>query len=209
MRPLAFLMIRASVATGAAPTPMSTLGVRCETGTTLYADPLRGGRLIGSERIYQFSSGASPAIAPQRSRSIAAGIVVNEDGGRWPRLSIDASRIQFNRQLALSNDLIPYILANEAKLASRVTRAPLSAADMAAGYSAGVITAIDGTDLTVGSAEVSAVDIGLDYRFLAGANEFTVTANATWTGRCRIRSNPIAPWQDLATVRWRGNASAS
>ncbi|UYY58034.1 TonB-dependent receptor [Sphingomonas sp. S2-65] len=209
IRPFSGVMIRGSVASGAAPTPISQVSVQRYASSAAYPDLLRGGRLTGSEGTFEYATGAAPGLKPLMSRSTSVGFVLNEEGGGLPRFSVDVSQILLWRRLGDSGGGIPFILANEGRMPARVARAPLTAADAAAGLRAGVITAIDGTNLATGRSEVAAIDVELDHRLRFGGDELGLTANATWTPRYRTRGTPLMPWQRVSTLSLRANAGVA
>jgi hypothetical protein len=218
--PSSNVMVRASVATGALPpTPQQmsqgsyTVGLP-NTYVTDYADPARGGNFVGSEKPAVLLSDGSPDLRPEKARTLAFGFVVNPDGGRGPRISLDYTHTEKRGEIA-SLGGSEYFLANEARYPGRIVRDPLSPADIAAGYSGGVITQIDATFMNVGKTTIDAVDLHVDQGFrLSRNNRLRLYGAVTWTPRLTRQETPDKPVRDYidtdeGPLRWRGNVGAS
>ncbi|TXC70552.1 TonB-dependent receptor [Sphingomonas ginsenosidivorax] len=162
------VMLRASTASGFLPPTITQIGLATRylgTSSEIVADPLRGGTRVGSEHSASLVSGGSTRLLSERARSHSAGIVLTPAVLPKLRLSVDYTRIQKRNEIvAFHPDEPDYFLLNEARFPGRVIRAPLTDADRAKGYAAGVVTAIDTTSFNVGRTTVEAVDVQLDYR---------------------------------------------
>jgi outer membrane receptor protein involved in Fe transport len=226
--PLRRLMLRASIATGELPPSLAGLeGVAFDArpslgpgGPAAYADPERGGRPVGSERSVRILYGGLASSPPERAFAIAAGAVLNPRGGRWPRLSIDFSRIRRSREPLVIRSLlgldlqralggVPGLLA--AGDDGRLQRAPLTPQDQALGFTAGPVTQADLRGLFLGRSLVEAVDAELDWTVAAGAaGAFKLYGSATWQPTLKRRLSDGEPWIDFAgdtdgPLAWRGH----
>jgi iron complex outermembrane receptor protein len=213
--PIAGLMMRASAASGFLPPVASQISSATvnytsdpdayagSTGRTVFlppayapTDPRRGGEALGMVGVYSLVSGGSPTLRPERAHSLSAGVVLTP----WDRLrlSIDYTRIDKRQEIvSFHNGDMTYFLRNETQYPGRVTRAPLSDADRAKGYSAGVVTLIDTTSSNIGRTFVEAVDIQGDYTIpTARLGEFRLHASATWQPHLRRRTTPESPVVD-------------
>ncbi len=183
--PLKHLMARASIATGTLPPPPQDLGPQWNLGSLYEAvfdgDPRRGGERPTTRAILW--AGGSPNVRPERARSVSFGLVLNPEGGERPRVSLDYTRIDKHGELK-SIGSWNSIVQDESLYPGRVKRAPLTAEDIAAGYTGGVITEIDASPFNVGRATIETVDLKIDYRRPVGSSALLRFYGATtWTGR--------------------------
>jgi outer membrane receptor protein involved in Fe transport len=214
--PREHLMVRTSISTGILPpTPQQLFSETrlVDFPFTLTADPRRGSREIGSEAPFELVEGGSARLRPERARSLSVGFVINPEGGRRTRLSLDFTHIDKRGEIAsLRSSLAADFLKNEALYPDRVVRAPLTPADAAAGFSGGVVTRIDTTTFNIGRTTIDAIDIGLDRDFrLSGGSAIRVYGSASWQPRLRRRTDPTSASIDYVgfvdgPLRWRGNA---
>ncbi|WP_165186010.1 TonB-dependent receptor [Caulobacter soli] len=210
------LLVRASVATGVLPpTPQQLLSSRSTYAFfgAAFADTARGGNFLGTEKPFALLVGGSPNLRPEKARTLAIGAVLNPDGGRWPRVSLDYTHIEKRGEISTAHGGdIDYFLAYENLYPSRVVRDPLSPADIAAGYSAGIITQIDATSLNIGKTISDAVDLHVDEAVRLGRDDrLRIYGSATWTPRLTRQSAPdMDRFGYVGTndgpLRWRGNA---
>lgn len=214
--PLDELLLRGSVATGAIPpTPQQMSSAVYTFGLPeTYADPRRGGAFVGAEKPVVLLGSGSPNLLPERARTLAIGFVVNPDGGRGPRISLDYTHTEKRGEI-ISSGGAGYILANETLYPDRIVRDPLSAADIAAGYTGGVITQIDATFMNAGRTTIDAVDLHVDQKFRLGQDDrLRLHGALTWTPRLTRRialDGPSLQYVDTddGPLRWRGNAGAT
>jgi iron complex outermembrane receptor protein len=137
--------------------------------------------------------------------------VFNPSGRGGPRLSIDASRVEIRGEIGASGYNPQQIINDEENYPNRVVREPLSAADAAAGYTAGRIVALYSGLANIGRTVAETVDFQLDWTLppvLAG--ETQVYGAATWQPTLRTRRRPGQAWLDRVGYRdgpleWRGN----
>ncbi len=211
--PVPELMFGASVATGQLPPNLSDLqaGVQTITGAGSVADPRRGGARLGSEGPYVLLSLGSHGVAAQRGRTMAFGVVVDLSRRRGPRVSVDYSRIVTHGEIAGFPLSIAQLVAAEASYPGRVSRAPLTAADVSAGYTGGRIVQVDTGAINAGSTIAEAVDIKLDWYLPAGrAGDFRVYGAGTWQPTFRTRTAPDRPMIERVgysdgLLAWRNN----
>ncbi|TPG52070.1 hypothetical protein [Sphingomonas glacialis] len=78
-----------------------------------------------------------------------------------------------------------YFVTNEALYPGRITRAPLSASDIVAGYTVGRITKVDASYLATGSTTLNALDFALQYDRRTSFGRLTAYAQATWEPKLR------------------------
>ncbi|MGK6325259.1 TonB-dependent receptor domain-containing protein [Sphingomonas sp. DT-51] len=210
--PLPWLSLRASVATGAAPTPFGLIGpvslLRFGPGER---DPKRPGRPTNTEAPVSLTTGAARGARPEHADSLALGAVLAPFDSRSPRISLDFIRIRRSRQIDYSSSG-EFVLAREGASNVRVARDPLSASDLSLGFTGGVVTAIDATNIATGRTEVDTIDADVEHDIDTPIGAFRILASGTWTTRFRRRASPLQPWYSKVgtpegPVRWRGNVS--
>ncbi|PSJ43331.1 TonB-dependent receptor [Allosphingosinicella deserti] len=216
--PLPYWMLRGSVSTGVLPPSVDQLTSRV---TTLfgYLDAKRGGSFIkfGVPVIV----GGSPSLRPERARTLSLGLVYTSPDNR-ARLSLDFTRLDKKNEVVLTstNGLryltglanVPFFLANEDRFPGRIQRLPLTAADAALGYTAGLITRIDTTALNIGRTRLDAWDLKAAYEIPDVAEgTLRLTGTAAWQPTYKRRFDTIGRWYDFAdaadgALKWRGRA---
>jgi len=226
--PLDGLMVRASVASGVLPPPLQSYGLfsylltadpsQASDAKPVYlmdlpaSDPKRGGTPLGAEGVFKLIWGGAADLEAERARSLSLGAVLTPSRIDGLRISIDYTRILKQREIVSDHaqDYL-YILQHEDQFPGRITRAPLTDADRAKGYSAGVVTAVDTTSFNIGRTQVEAVDFQADYRLpTRDLGEFGFHAAATWQLNLRRRANAESPWVNLVglsdgPLKWRAN----
>jgi outer membrane receptor protein involved in Fe transport len=172
-------------------------------------DALRGGAPIGIEQAFGVTVGGSRA--PERARSVSVGLVATPSVLPGLRASIDYTRIVKTGEPVLIHDgSVQYFLGHEDLYPSRVIRAPLTDADRAKGYTAGVITGINATSLSVGETISQAVDFQVDYLVGVGrTGDLRFSSSATWQPTLKRRTDLEAPVVNLVDaplgpLTWRG-----
>ncbi|TRW17213.1 TonB-dependent receptor [Glacieibacterium frigidum] len=212
-RPLPGVLVRGSIGTGSLP-PTSDQITRVEvTGGDFRGDPARGGRQLGSEGDVTFLYAGNPDLRSERARSLLIGTVLTPAGDTGPRLSIDYTRIVKRgeiQEFPLAD--VDALLAAEPLYASRITRAPLTDADRALGFTAGRITRLDFGLRNIGRTRIDAIDVAIDYPFeVANLGRFKAYLNATWEPHYRqqnVAGGPVVERVGFADgpLEWRGNA---
>jgi hypothetical protein len=137
-------------------------------------------------------------------------------GSSGPRVSVDFTRILKHSEIVpLPFGTTQLLLANESRYPNRVTRAPLTAADQALGFTGGPITNIDLTSINLGKTKLDSIDLAANQSIrIAGAGEFDAYVRATWEPTFRQRANEAAGWIERVGFRdgpleWRGNAGVN
>lgn len=227
--PLPWLMVRSSLSSGFVPPVAEQLGsttIHYTSDPAAYAaatgrkvllaassqpkDPRRGGQPLGQVGVYDLRSGGSIDLKPEHAQSFSAGLVLTPLSRL--RLSMDYTRIKKRQEIFnFHNGDMSYFIQNEGQFPDRVIRAPLTDADRAQGYAAGVITAIDATSFNIGRTFVEAVDLQGDYLIpTERLGDFRVRAAATWQPHLRRRTDPRSPALDYVDyadgpLSWRAN----
>lgn len=175
-------------------------------------DAMRGGAPIGGEQPFDFTVGGSPTA--ERARSVSVGMVATPRALPGLRFSIDYTRIvKTHEPVVIYGGSLQYFYDHEDLYPGRVTRAALTDADRAKGYTAGVVTGIDTTALSIGETISKAVDVQLDYRIdTRNAGELRFSSSATWQPLLTRHLDPYAETvnavgADLGPLAWRGTAS--
>ncbi len=183
--PLNGVMVRASYATGyLPPRPSQVATVQFWEGfpenPSDLVDPLRGD-LIGSKTDVINSTAGSPKVKPEKAVTLSAGVVVTPPWIEGLRVSVDYTHIAKSREISnLYNGDVEWVLDNPSLYASRVTRAPLTAEDIAEGYTVGSITAIDTTYYNLAHTMVDAVDLDVSYDRITRFGAFHVYGQGSW-----------------------------
>jgi iron complex outermembrane receptor protein len=174
-------------------------------------DAKRGGAPIGAEQAFSVTLGGSRA--PERARSFSVGMVATPSALPGLRVSVDYTRIARTDEPVLIQGGSPqYFFSHEDLYPGRVTRAALTDADRAKGYTAGVVTGIDSTSLSIGKTISKAVDFQLDYQIStqkAGDRRFS--SSATWQPTLKRRLDldngaVNAVGDGVGPLTWRGTA---
>jgi hypothetical protein len=127
------------------------------------------------------------------------------------RFSLDYSRLKTIGEITtFAQGDYQYFIDHEATYPGRVTRAPLSAADAALGYTGGKIIAIDASYLQIGQSLIQTLDFNLDYLRPTSIGAFHVYGQATLEDGFRRSGNPNMPDYDLVDhadgpLGWRAN----
>jgi outer membrane receptor protein involved in Fe transport len=222
------LMVRASAASGVLPPPLDRYGVSTyfltadpdalESELPVFLmdltppDPKRGGTQLGTEGTFELIYGGAADLKAERAESLSFGVVIMPPALERFRLSIDYTRIAKRREIVNDHaEDYTYILQHEDQLPGRVTRAPLTAADRAKGYAAGLVTAIDTTSFNIGRTWVEAVDFQVDYRVPTQTlGDFQFHAATTWQSKLTRRANADSMPSNVVgfsdgPLEWRGN----
>jgi hypothetical protein len=207
-------MLRASLATGELPPSLSDLQTNSFARnfvSSALVDPKRGGRPVGQEGSWVEFTAGSHDVRSAHAQTLTVGGVVNPSGQRGPRISLDYSRTR------LKGEIVPFylttaeLLAAEAEYPGRVIRAPLTAGDAAAGFTAGRVIAMDTSVINAGHSVVEAIDLQLDWRLPATAwGDFRLYGAATWQPTFRQYRGPGRPiFSKVGRIdgplEWRGN----
>jgi outer membrane receptor protein involved in Fe transport len=185
--PFRWLTLRGSYATGRTAPPLDDL-VESEQSDNFdfTSDPKRGNTPISSfSNLHDvlLKYGGSPELTTIRASTTSFGAVLTPFGEHGPRLSIDYSHIRRTRDVQFFSFDEDLILAHEDYWPQRVTRAPLTAADRALGYTGGVIIGIDTSASNSAGRDVKAVDAHLDWSFPLSLGRLHLYGDATYRFR--------------------------
>lgn len=203
------VVLRASVGTGFLPPTITQVAPNITNSTVPMTDPKRGSVSVSVPNV-TLTSGGNPDLVAEKSKSYSVGVVLTPRVLPGLRVSLDYTRIRKTDEIA--SITIPSAIDLEDLVPGRVTRAPLTAADAALGYTGGVITAVDITFLNLAKTDLAAWDLQFDYTWKhASAGEFNLYAVATWQPRLVRQTLPGTP--SINTVgfsdgplEWRTNA---
>lgn len=172
-------------------------------------DPKRGNisQPIGT---YNVLNGGNPDLESELSTSRNLGLIFTPRFVKGLSLTVDYWTIVKKNGIALIS--APTLVLQSDDFTHRITRDPLTPADAALGYTAGLITFIDQTRMNVARIETDGVDVQVNYDFDAGTlGRFHATANSTFTNKFSTQNVPGAVFINTAGVsgprRWRGRAA--
>lgn len=222
------VIIRASFATGFLPPSVNLIASNILDYTPflpfgVFVDPKRGGINgpgVGGEVDEDGAPfplveryGGTPQLRPEKSESFSTGVVLTPRFLPGLRLSVDYTRIRKTDEVGGVTE--QYILDHEDQFEGRITRLPLTPADEALGYTAGVVTQIDATLVNITKTDVDAYDIQLDYEL--PTRRFGLFHPYVVATRQPHYQNRILPDSDLidsvgflsGPLKWRGNLGLS
>ena len=177
--PLPWLLLRGSYATGQQPPTLQRVEnvVQVSDDLEFLQDPKRGNAYFDDMGTYTILAGDSPNLTTIHASTLALGVVINPRGVGGPRVSIDYSHIRRRGDyLTLDPDTV---LAHEDYWPQRVTRAPLTDADRAKGYTVGAVTMIDARATNGGRLDAEAIDGRLDWTVPAGSGTLHLYGSTT------------------------------
>ncbi len=209
--PTRWLMLRASYATGATPPPLASL---IETDVVSNFRPVndpkrgRGGLAPGPSFLYK--TGGSPDLGTVQASTASLGGILTPFGEEGPRLTLDYSRIRRTHDVFTPSD--QFVFDHEDAWPGRVTRAPLTDADRARGYTAGAVTMIDARPANAGGLKVDTVDARLEWRLPILGGRLRLYGDATYYLR-QVQTSPFRDEVELVDylgrpLARRGNAGA-
>lgn len=207
--PTSWLMLRGSYATGEQPPPSVALIEfdPFEIDIAYMPDARRGGTNIGEDRPYTVLFGGRTDLKTIRATTGFLGVVITPAGPDGPRLAFDFSRIRRTRDVfGLSTE---DVLAHEDAWPERVTRAPLTDADRARGFTAGAITEIDTRATNGASLSVDALDLHSSWPLQLLGGRLRFYADGTWY----LQKEEKSPFQSNLNyagyrggpLKWRAN----
>ncbi|WP_169804194.1 TonB-dependent receptor [Sphingomonas mali] len=209
-----------------------------ESGQTIVnvTDPRRGNEAIGtpflgSIRLIPAELGGNPDLAPQTSKSWSFGTIVTPHILPGLRLSLDWTRITQNNTYFLPSSILFSFAASVqpqfndflAAHPERFTRAALTDADRAKGYTVGAITNVDVSWANLSYARSDSLDFAASYDHGLFGGALHIDANATWQLTLESQQSPSQPLNNFlgvagasffafpgsGGVSWKGNATAS
>jgi iron complex outermembrane receptor protein len=207
--PLPDFTLRASAGTGFLAPARSQMnaGIPVPNFTPVVIDPKRGG-ISGSIVIPDYKVGGNPNLRPELSESISAGAIFTPRFVPGFRLSVDYTKIDKTDEIT---SLLPQLaFFYEDSLPGVITRAPLTPADQALGYTGGVVTAMDIRSVNFAQRKVEAVDLQADYTRKVELGEFHFYGVATWNRTFLARVAPgSVPVESVGfyngPLKWSGN----
>jgi len=203
------LAFRASIGTGFLPPNISQLVRSFNPSFTGFGlDPKRENVRTFWATPLALTQGGNPSLEPESSTSISAGVVIAPQWLHGVRLSADYTRIEKTDEIR--GLTLQQAIDFEDSLPGRVTRAPLTPADIAAGYTGGAITAMDISLSNVADTLVEAFDFQADFAPNVPRGRLNVYARATLQNHSRRRLTPgLAAVNSVGfsngELRWRGN----
>jgi outer membrane receptor protein involved in Fe transport len=156
-----------------------------------------------------FSGGGSESLLPEDSKSWSVGAILTPRFAPGLRISLDYTRIDKSNEIRTLT--AQQILNLEDALPGRITRAPLTPADVAAGYTAGAITAINTSSVNVAVAKLAAYDLQLDYTIKTDRRGtllfYIIGTHQPYLKRQTIPSLPFVDsvGYDGGVLEWRAN----
>jgi iron complex outermembrane receptor protein len=219
--PLPFLTLRASYATGYQPPDAGALALAgLDNNNAGFTDPRRNSESLAQEGNPSIDLDGATNLRPSRYQSLVIGAILHTQGTNPVRLSIDFNRLHASNQVfafpnlggIVDNFGPQYLLDNERLFSGRITRTPLTAADIAAGYSAGAVTHIDNSAASTAATQENSIDFDLRYALHTAVGEFRLATAFTWILGFRQRTAPDQPWYSaLGTIDgpspWKGNVA--
>ena len=209
VQPLPWLMLRGSFATGHQPPPLAALiTLTFDSTFTIARDPKRGDAFLFQEGIFPFLFGGNRNLSKVRANTLTLGAIFSPLRDKTLRLSLDYSRIHKTDDVAFFFDQ-QVILDHESDFPGRVTRAPLTDADRALGYTGGLITAFDATAMNGVSVNVDTLDARLDWNVPVLKGDLHLYGSATWQMR-NVQRGLFQPKVERVNFRegplkWRAN----
>jgi iron complex outermembrane recepter protein len=180
-------------------------------GTIRIPDPLRGNTVQSTP--FEFISGGVFEFRPEQSKSYSAGAIITPSLLPGFRFSADYSLTKKTNEITSINVL--ELLANADLYPGRVVRAPLSPADIAAGYRGGPLTLINQAQINLFRSRVASFDFKADYDFaIAQVGRFQVYAAATYQPEFERQLSATRPIVNASgfsngPLKWRGNGGIS
>lgn len=207
--PLPDFAFRASVGTGfLAPEANQLAATPAFTFTSFFVTDPKRGKVLTDVGPVTYSAGGNPALRPEQSKSVSAGMVFTPR--LWPafRFSVDYTKIHKTDEISFLSD--QQLFDFEDALPGVLVRAPLTPADQALGYTGGVVTRINADAVNFARREVEAVDFQADYTRKTALGEFHVYAVATLNRSFAGQVVPTAPKLNevgflSSPLKWRGN----
>lgn len=175
---------------------------------TTLIDPKRG-NVPASTGVMMVGVGGNPDLTPEYSKNLSAGVIFTPRFLPGFRLSVDYTQIRKRDEISSLN--LQDHLNLEDTVPGLVTRAPLTPADQALGYTGGSITAMAGfIGFNIAKREVAAFDIQMDYEKEIGSfGRLRPYATATYQPTTARQLVPSAPFANesgySSSLRWRGN----
>lgn len=156
----------------------------------------------------------NPDLQPEETNTTSFSTVIDIPSGPLKGLALEAGYFKFDQKNLITRDSATFTLNNELTLpAGRVVRKPLTPAEIAAGYTVGIIDYVS-TDWYNSNKQVyEGYDFGVSYTWKHNKlGQFRVGAEATYTAtfeRENVNSLGVTSQTDLdgtdGYALWRGN----
>ncbi|MDB6127948.1 MAG: TonB-dependent receptor [Verrucomicrobia bacterium] len=169
----------------------------------------------------------NPGLQPETADTYYAGVVIEVPKGPLKGLSFDIGYFRFEQKNLITRDGAAFTLTNELHLpAGRVVRKPLTPAEVAAGFTVGILDYVATDWFNANSGLNDGWDFGVAYAYkTASLGQFRLGLNATYTAnfeRTNLDSlgavtlldldgnDPNALWHGSGTLSWqKGNWASS
>ncbi len=205
------LLLRASYGTSFRPPTLFELNQPrvVLTGAQTVIDPRRNNEVYVIDTLIL---GGNAALDPEEAKAFSAGFVVTPRWLNGFRFSVDYWRIE--QDLRVQRFGPTDVLVNESVFPERVTRAPQTPQDVAAGRP-GRIVSLDATNINFGGVTTDGFDFDASYRIETGIGTFQPSLRATYVDSFLEARLPNLPAVERAGVanfngsipRWRATGS--
>ena len=192
-QPSSDLLLRGSWGTSYRAPSLFELYFASTVQTGQFFDPLRPAQLPGQPGeavIITLTAGGNPNLRAEEAETLTLGAVY---APVWaPGLTVSVDYFDIQQDLRVQAPDATTLIRNAALFPGRVTRAPQTPADIAAGLP-GRLLALDISRLNLGSVETSGIDGRISYRFATGIGTFSPSLAVTWVESYRIADFPGQP----------------
>lgn len=174
-------------------------------------DPKRG-NTSQPTGTYNVLNGGNPKLLAEGSTSRNIGLIFTPRFLKDFSLNVDYWKIA--KTDGITNISAPDLIARSDDFPGRVLRDPLTPADAALGYTAGLVTYVDQTRMNVSKINTDGIDLQLRYDLITNSmGQFLFNVNSSFTNRFETKSTPVAPFINTAGVggprRWRGRGAVT
>jgi len=174
-------------------------------------DPKRG-NTSQPLNTYNVLNGGNPNLLAEDATSRNIGLIFTPRFLKGFSLNVDYWKI------AKTNGIVsiqaPELIARSDDFPTRVIRDPLTPADAALGYTAGLVTYIDQTRANATKINTDGIDVQLRYDLKTNSlGQFLFNVNSSFTNIFETKATPVAPFINTAGVsgprRWRGRGAVT
>ncbi len=208
--PVRGITFRGSYGTGYLQPTVNQVVANAAPGNLQIPDVLRG-KTIQDGTYTVVRGGLGFDFKPETSKSYSFGVILQPNFVKGDlRISADYTKINKSNEITSPN--INDLLNNPSRYPGRIVRAPLTATDIALGYSGGVFTSFDITQVNLFKSSITSVDFQADYTFTAGkAGQFHAYASASWEPDFYRQNTVDVPSFNFSgaadgPLEWKGNA---
>lgn len=215
-KPIPGLMLRTNYGTGFLPPAVNQLTPRPpRTLAFNLTDPRRGGEQLGPVTLM---SGGNPDLRPEKSESLAIGLVIYPEVIKGLRFSVDWTQIRKTDNISQVFRFSQDDLNNEEFVPGLVTRSDVPPGDP---FDVGPIVGLSSGLFNLSRMEVQAYDFALDYYLnMDSMGDLDIALNATMLDSLKVKLSEVSPTLEYAGVgratvsasetgglQWRANAS--